>query len=111
MRKAEGGVPVVLPEPRPNDSISHHDATSPHQDNQFALGLRRRACAARRIPPLPDGVTDPWGERHLLDGPGSFGLTPREIRTEARRLLDLGCTLADVRAILVNPADAEAVTV
>lgn len=61
-------------------------------DDHVTTQVRRRRRAALRLPPVPEtGLRDPLLERHNRDRkPSTFGLTPRELTAEARRLRACG---------------------
>lgn len=74
-----------------------------------AAALRRRADAARRLPPLegrhgPDlGARDPLASWPTGREPSTFGLTGDELRAEAERLVASGWGCWEIRATLVRP--------
>lgn len=90
----------------------------------IAAALRRRADAARRMPPLegrwgPDlGARDPhaswtgpilgplrWDPAHAA---GRFGLSDGELRAHARYLVDSGFQPWEIVAVLAKPEPVDA---
>jgi hypothetical protein len=68
-------------------------------------GLHRRVDAAHRLPPLDHGLGvglhrhDPLAVERVRR-PQTFGLTPVELRTYARQLLDAGWTAGEIATVL-----------
>ena len=70
----------------------------------IAAQLRRRRDAALRLPVLEHlGVADPWDALGGPDGPASYGLTGRELATEATRCIDAGWSGWEVRTRFLDP--------
>ncbi len=85
----------------------------PQTENSVGPALRRRACAARRLPPLaercgpPLAAHDPvlaWPRQPTK--PGTYGLTDGELRREVRRLQAAGWADWEVVAVLARPRSA-----
>lgn len=97
--------------PAREESPTDHQATEPAQDSADLHGipdqLRRRRVATSHLPMLENGARDPWVDRyfleHFLDGPKTYGLTPREIYAEARRLQASGWSRTEVQCVLADP--------
>lgn len=69
--------------------------------------LRRRRAASYRLEPLDCGARDPLDLFASQTSPSTYGLTPRELQSEAQRMRANGWRAWEVRQVLdLSPAVA-----